>query len=51
MSKLLEAQENTSDRISIGFGLGYHWPKERREFSRQIKDRREAKPMQTSIFM
>ena len=48
-SKRRQARENECDQVAIGFSFASDGLKGWREFSRPIKERREAKPMQSRI--
>ena len=45
----LEARENASDQVTIGFSFPSDWLRGWREFSRPITEHSEAKPMQSRI--
>ena len=49
MCKRLQARENASDQVAIGFGFGSDWLRRWHEFSGPIMGRTEAKPMQSRI--
>ena len=51
IGNLLEARENASDQVIIGFGFASDWLREWREFSRPITERNEAKPKQSWIIL
>ena len=51
MDNLLEARENASDEVGIGFTSASNWLSRWREFFGQITGRSKAKPKQSEIHL